>query len=102
MSVQPEPKAKQDKYKLDKLKQWKCEEAMKNFLDHIFRGSDHLINIKKDYTAYVTYEGNYELGTKQKLEMTKYNFKIRKIHNMLLRDFSYKDVQEAISKEIII
>jgi len=47
MSVQPEPKAKQDKYKLDKLKQWKCEEAMKNFLDHIFRGSDHLINIKK-------------------------------------------------------
>lgn len=102
MSVKSESKATQDKYKLEKLKQWKCEEAMKDFLDHTFRGADHLINIKKDYTAYVTYEGNYELDTKQKLEMTKYNFKIRQINNMLLRDFSYEDVQEAISKEVII
>jgi len=95
MSVKPESKATQDKHTLEKLKQWKCEEVMKNFLDHTFRGADHLITIKKDYTAYVTYEGNYELDTKQKLEMTKYNFRIRQIHNMVLSQFSYGDKQKA-------
>ena len=79
----PTPRSTQDKRNLKKIKDWKCKQLMRIFLDHTLRGVEHHINIKDDYTAHVTYEGNYELSVKQKLELTKYNFQIRLLPALL-------------------
>ena len=93
------PRSTQDKRKLKKIRDWKCRQLMKVFLDHTVRGAEHHIKIKDDYTAYVTYEGNYELSVSQKLELTKYNFKINQIRKKLLSQFSPSDVEKAISDD---
>ena len=92
----PTPRSTQDKRNLKKIRDWKCKQLMRTFLDHTLRGVEHHINIRDDYTAHVTYEGNYELSVKQKLELTKYNFHISQIHKKLLSQFSHADVEAAI------
>ena len=93
------PRSTQDKRNLKKIREWKCKQLMQTFLDHTLRGAEHHIHIKDNYTAHVTYEGNYELSVKQKLELTKYNFQINQTQKKLLSQFSPADVEAAISDD---
>ena len=76
--------------KLDALKKIRADNLLKE-LESQIRGYDHLIDINKNHIA--TIQDN-RVGENIRILITKYNYKVAQISNLLIRDFKQEEINQ--------
>ena len=79
---------------LRKLKDIRCKDLERNFLDVQLKGQDHYVFIKENGKAQVIYEEGRWVKEHIRTAVLKFNSEIDKTNNMLIRDFEDKYIQQ--------
>jgi len=88
-------RSRKSELKLQKLKENRLEEYAKQ-LDRDIRGYDHIVEYADNHTAILRSDW---VDTNIRTIIIKHNYKVNKVKNMLVRDFS-KDEQKAAEDEL--
>ena len=80
--------------KLRKLKDIRCKDLERNFLDVQLKGQDHYVFIKENGKAQVIYEEGRWVKEHIRTAVLKFNYEVDKTNNMSIRDFEDKYLKE--------
>ena len=82
------------KFKLDKLRELKIKKLEKTLIDVTLRGEEHYIFINERNKAQIVSNTRAWISEHIKTAVLKHNYQIDKVNQMLIRDFTDKELDE--------
>ena len=82
------------KFKLDKLRELKIKKLEKTLIDVTLRGEEHYIFINERNKAQIVSNTRAWISEHIKIAVLKHNYQVDKVNQMLIRDFTDKELDE--------